>query len=280
VDAGIAHVVAGTTDPNPVVDGSGFRLLEASGVGVTVGVLEEEAVDLIVGFSKHVRTGLPFVTVKMAASLDGKTAARDGSSRWITGEEARLDVHRLRAASDAIVVGSATAVSDDPSLTVRLDGYRGRQPLRVLVDGTGKVPPTAALFGEAAPTLVATTDKAPEEIRSGWARAGAKVWMFESGPAGTGSVPMLEIVEALGREGIQTALIEGGSTLAWSAVAEGAVDRLIVYLAPKLVGGREAPGILGGPGVERITDALPVSIRSVERIGPDLKVVADVHGDR
>jgi diaminohydroxyphosphoribosylaminopyrimidine deaminase/5-amino-6-(5-phosphoribosylamino)uracil reductase len=272
--------VAGTTDPNPVVDGSGFRFLEASGVGVTVGVLGDEAADLIAGFGKHVRTGLPFVTVKMAASLDGKTAARDGSSRWITGEEARRDVHGLRAASDALVVGSGTALTDDPSLTVRLDGYRGRQPLRVLIDGTGKVPPTAALFDEAAPTLVATTTNAPEELRNGWARAGAKVWVFESGPARLGMVPAREIVEALGREGIQTALIEGGSTFAWAAVAEGVVDRLIVYLAPKLVGGREAPGILGGPGVESLMDALPVSIRSVERVGPDLKVVADVHGDR
>lgn len=280
VDAGIARVVAGTTDPNPVVDGSGFRFLEASGVEVIVGVLEEEAAGLIAGFAKHVRTGLPFVTLKMAASLDGRTAAPDGSARWITGAEARRDVHGLRAASDAVVVGSATALLDDPSLTVRLDGYRGRQPLRVLIDGTGKVSPTGAIFDEAAPTLVATTASAPEELRNGWARAGAKVWMFESKPGQKGLVPTRELVEALGREGIQTALIEGGSTLAWGAVAEGAVDRLVIYLAPKLVGGRDAPGILGGPGVRSITDALPVSIRSVERIGPDLKVVADVHRDR
>src|SRR5206468_3985179 len=136
-------------------DGAGLRLLGASGVEVTTGVLAEEAGELIAGFARHVRTGLPFVTLKMAATLDGKTAARDGSSRWISGEAARRDAHRLRAAADAIVIGVGTAVADDPSLTVRLEGYRGRQPLRVVVDGTGRLPPNAAVLDGSAPTLVA-----------------------------------------------------------------------------------------------------------------------------
>jgi diaminohydroxyphosphoribosylaminopyrimidine deaminase/5-amino-6-(5-phosphoribosylamino)uracil reductase len=277
-DAGIVRVVAGVRDPNPLVDGAGLRLLEASGIEVTTGVLEDKATDLIAGFAKHVRTGLPLVTLKMAASLDGKTAARDGSSRWITGEEARIDVHRLRAASDAIVIGSGTAMMDDPSLTVRLDGYRGRAPLRVLVDGRGRVPARGNLFDGSAPTLVATTDAAPLDVTDEWERAGAEVLSFE--PSIHGGVPLVPLVEALGKRDIQRVLIEGGATLAWAGIEAGIVDRIVFYLAPKLIGGAEAPGLLGGSGVNDISEALVASIHSVDRIGEDLKVVADVHRDR
>lgn len=277
-DAGIVHVVAAVRDPNPLVDGAGLRLLKASGIDLTTGVLEDEATDLIAGFAKHVRTGLPLVTLKMAASLDGKTAARDGSSRWITGEEARIDVHRLRAASDAIVIGSGTAVTDDPSLTVRIDGYRGRAPLRVVVDGRGRVPARGNLFDGSAPTLVATTHAAPVHVTSGWEKGGAEVLSFE--PSIHGGVPLGPLMEALGKRDIQRVLIEGGATLAWATVDAGVVDRIIFYLAPKLIGGAGAPGLLGGSGANDISEALGAPIRSVERIGEDLKVVADVHRDR
>jgi diaminohydroxyphosphoribosylaminopyrimidine deaminase/5-amino-6-(5-phosphoribosylamino)uracil reductase len=278
VEAGIDHVVAAVRDPNPLVDGGGFRLLEASGVPVTTGVLEAEASDLIAGFGRHMRTGLPLVTLKMAASLDGKTAARDGSSRWITGDEARKDVHRLRAAAGAIAVGAATVASDDPSLTVRLYGYRGRAPIRVVVDGRGRLPASAKVFDDSAPTLVVTTPIAPQQIRDGWEAAGAEVLVLEPSPGG--QVPLALLVEALGKRDVQDLLIEGGSTLAWSAVESGLVDRLVLYIAPKLIGGVDAPGLLGGDGVGSVMDALPVSIRSIEPIGDDVKVVADVHRDR
>jgi diaminohydroxyphosphoribosylaminopyrimidine deaminase/5-amino-6-(5-phosphoribosylamino)uracil reductase len=277
-DAGIAHVVAAVRDPNPIVDGAGLRLLQESGIGVTTGVLEDEANDLIAGFAKHVRTGLPFVTLKMAASLDGKTAARDGSSHWITGEEARADVHRLRAASDAIVIGSGTAIIDAPSLTVRLDGYRGRAPLRVVVDGRGRVPAHGSLFDGSAPTLVATTHAAPLDVTGEWEKAGTDVLSFESSIHG--GVPLVPLMEALGKRDIQHVLIEGGATLAWAAVEAGIVDRIVLYLAPKLIGGADAPGLLGGSGANDVSEALGAPIRSVQRIGEDLKVVADVHRDR
>ena len=278
-EAGVAHVVASTQDPNPLVDGAGFRILREAGVEVATGILQDEGRELIGGFAKHVRTGLPFVLLKMAASLDGKTAARDGSSRWITDGEAREDVQRLRAASDAIVIGGRTAVTDNPSLTVRLHSYRGRQPLRVVVDGSGRVPASAALLDGTAPTLVATTSQATAESRSSWERAGAEVVVIDD-PERGGRVSVAGLMTALGKRDVQTVLIEGGSTLGWSAVQSGAVDRLVLYLAPKLVGGVSAAGVLGGDGVAAIAAAFPMSIRSVERMGRDLKVVADVHRDR
>jgi diaminohydroxyphosphoribosylaminopyrimidine deaminase / 5-amino-6-(5-phosphoribosylamino)uracil reductase len=277
-DAGVAQVVAAIRDPNPLVDGAGFRLLEESGVRITTGVLEDEAADLIAGFAKHVRTGLPFVTLKMAASLDGKTAASDGSSRWISGEAAREDVHRLRAAADAIVVGAGTAILDDPSLTVRLPGYRGRQPLRVVVDGRGRVDAVGKVFDDTAPTMIATTSSVATDRWESWESEGAEV--LELDPSTEHRVPLASLMEALGKRDVQNVLIEGGPTLAMSAVEEGVVDRLVLYLAPKLVGGAGAPGVLGGFGVKEISEAIPLSIRWIERIGEDVKVVADVHRDR
>jgi diaminohydroxyphosphoribosylaminopyrimidine deaminase/5-amino-6-(5-phosphoribosylamino)uracil reductase len=277
--SGVSRVVVGTRDPNPVVDGRGLAHLRAEGLDVAEGICGEEARDLVAGFSKHVTTGLPFVRLKLAMSLDGKVAARDGSSRWITGEAARRDAHRLRAAAGAIVVGVGTVVSDDPALTVRLDGYRGRQPLRVVLDGNGRTPPDAAVLGRDAPTLVFTTASAPSERRTAWESAGAEV-LVEGGAAGSSHLDLARVAELLGARDVQEVLIEGGPTIAWSALEGGLVDRLVVYVAPKLIGGVGAPSALGGSGIASIADAFPISIVSVERLEEDLKVVADVHRDR
>jgi diaminohydroxyphosphoribosylaminopyrimidine deaminase / 5-amino-6-(5-phosphoribosylamino)uracil reductase len=277
VSAGIGRVASAMRDPNPVVDGRGFAKLRAQGIEVEFGTLAEEAARQNEAFVKHVRTGLPFVTWKMAASLDGKVAARDGSSRWITGEAARADVHRLRASSDAIVVGAGTALADDPALTVRMPGYRGRAPLRILVDARGRVPATGDLFDEDAPTLVATTDLASAERREGWRTAGAEVVVYE--PEGE-RVPLAELVADLGKRDVQAVLLEGGPTLAWAAIEDGIVDKVVVYLAPKLVGGTDAPTVLGGRGFAPIANALGLRVRSFDRVGEDLKVEADVHRDR
>lgn len=277
--AGIARVVAAVRDPNPVVDGEGIRILREAGVRVDQGVLAGTAARLIEGFAKHVTTGLPFVTLKMAASLDGKVAARDGTSRWITGAKAREDVHRLRAGSGAIVVGAGTILADDPSLTVRLQGYRGRPPLRVAVDASGRIGATAALFDGAAPTLIATVPGVGQTTREEWERAGAEVLTLDRADEERGvSLPLL--IEMLGKRDIQSVLIEGGPRLAWSAVEAGVVDRFVLYQAPKLIGGSAAPGILAGAGAPTLADALPVEIVQVETLGSDLKVVADVHRDR
>jgi diaminohydroxyphosphoribosylaminopyrimidine deaminase / 5-amino-6-(5-phosphoribosylamino)uracil reductase len=253
------------------------RSLRARGVEVLEGILEAEAQRLNAGFAKHVRTGMPFVIWKAAASLDGKVAARDGSSRWITGDAARADVHRLRAWADAIVVGAGTALADDPELTVRDPDYRGRPPIRVLVDARGRVGPSGDLFDDQAPTLVATTELAPAKARDAWREAGAEVLVVETDGEGVG---LTALMSDLGKRDVQGVLLEGGPTLAWSAVEERLVDTIVLYLSPKLLGGRDAPTVLEGRGFAPIGQALRLRIRSVERVGEDLRVEADVHGDR
>jgi diaminohydroxyphosphoribosylaminopyrimidine deaminase/5-amino-6-(5-phosphoribosylamino)uracil reductase len=277
-DAGIARVVAPIRDPNPAVDGRGIGFLRDSGIEVVEGVRAGEATRLIAGFARHSSTGLPLVTLKMAASLDGRVAARDGSSRWITGEEARADGHLLRAGAGAVVVGVGTVVADDPELTVRLPGHRGRPPLRVVVDSRGRTPPGAAVLNDLAPTVIATTPACSPAVRASWEAAGAEVWVVDQAD-GNGRVSLPAVVEALGKREVQDLLMEGGPTLAWSAVRQGVVDRLVLYLAPKLIGGG-APGVMEGPGISTISEALGLEITDVGGVGRDLKVVADVHRDR
>ena len=279
VEAGVARVVAAMLDPNPLVDGRGIRILRDGGVEVEVGVLEAEAARLNAGFLTHVRTGRPHVTLKMAASLDGKVAARDGSSRWITGDEARLEVHRMRALAGAIVVGAETVLRDDPALTVRHPDFPGRTPVRVVVDGRGRVPADRRVFLDgAAPTVVATTHAAPADRRSEWEAAGAEVLVLGNG--GAAAVPLERLMEELGKREIQRVLIEGGPTLAWEAVDAGVVDELVLFLAPILVGGRDAPSVLMGEGIPGIADPHRLEIVEVSRVGEDIEVVADVHRDR
>jgi diaminohydroxyphosphoribosylaminopyrimidine deaminase/5-amino-6-(5-phosphoribosylamino)uracil reductase len=278
VEAGVARAIVAAGDPNPLVDGRGFDRLLASGVEVVDGVLEDAARRLNAAFERHVVSGLPLVTLKSAASLDGKTAATDRSSRWVTGEAAREDAHRLRAASDAIVVGAGTVIDDDPALTVRDPSYRGRPPLRVVVDASGRVPADARVFDDSAPTLVATTGRASHGVVDAWTAAGADVESFD--PDEAGGVCLPDLLAHLGKRDVQGVLLEGGATLAWSFVEQRLIDRVVLYLAPKLVGGAEAPGILMGEGFAPIGRAVGLRIVRVERIGDDLKVEADVHRDR
>jgi diaminohydroxyphosphoribosylaminopyrimidine deaminase / 5-amino-6-(5-phosphoribosylamino)uracil reductase len=278
VAAGVSEVVAAIRDPNPVVDGRGFAVLEQAGIRVRSGALAREAQRQNAAFIRHVTTQQPFVTLKVAATLDGKVAARDGSSRWITGEAARAEVHRMRGAADAIVVGAGTAITDDPALTVRDPDYRGRPVLRVLVDAAGRVPATGNLFDDEAPTLVATTEAAPTAAVGAWRSAGAEVVSFPADEAG--GVVLADLWADLGKRDVASLLLEGGPTLAWSAVRDGLVDRIVLFLAPKLLGGSGAPGILGGEGLAPVGAAVGLEIVSVERVGDDIKVEADVHRDR
>ena len=278
IDAGVARAVVAAGDPNPVVDGRGFARLGAAGVQVETGVLEAASRRLNAAFERHVVTGLPFVTLKTAASLDGKTAARDRSSKWITGEDARKDAHILRGSADAIVVGAGTVIADDPSLTVRDPSYRGQPPLRVLVDASGRVPVGSHILDASAPTLIATTERVDRARADAWASHGAEVVSFDADE--TGGVSLPELVAHLGKRDVQGVLVEGGATLAWSFVREQLVDRVVLYLAPKLIGGSDAPGILTGEGFAPIGDAAVLQIVSVDRIGEDVRVEADVHRDR
>lgn len=270
VAAGFARVVVGATDPNPTVDGRGIAALRDAGIDVEAGVLAADAERLIQAFSKHIRTGRPFVTAKMAISLDGRAAAADGSSQWITGPSARRDSHRLRSSADAIVVGVSTVVRDDPKLTVRLRGYRGRQPVRVVVDSSCRTPVDAAVLDDAAPTLVATMDKATEEAVTALRSRGAEVVRL---PARDGRVDLASVMEHLGRRGFVEVLVEGGPTVLGDAVERSLVDRFVFYVAPKLLGSG-GPGAVAALVAPTIADARDLRVESVRHVGADLRVEA------
>ena len=230
--AGVAKVVVGVEDPDPNVQGRGIARLRQAGVEVEVGVCAEEVRVQLAPYLKHRSTGRPWVVLKLAASADGRTAAPDGSSRWITGEAARADAHRLRAESDAVIVGAGTVRADDPELTVR--AAEGRDPLRVVL---GKAP------------------------------AGAKVH-----PALELEGDLHEILADLGRRGVVQAMVEGGPTVAGEFHRAGLVDRYVLYLAPILFGGDDARPMFAGPGASTIDDVWRGRITAVERLDEDLKV--------
>lgn len=268
--AEVRRVVAAVGDPDPLVSGRGFEELRAKGVEVATGLLAGEAERLYSAYFLHRRLGRPFVTYKAAMSLDGRLAAADGSSRWITGEEARRDVHRIRAKSDAICVGIGTVLADDPSLTVR-EVKAKRFPLRVVVDSHARTPAIAAVLRGEAPTLVATTNAAPDERIEALRASGAEVVCF---PGEGGRVAVTPLLAHLGTRGILSLLLEGGGTLAGSFAAAGALDRLVFYLAPKMIGGAGTAGALEGWSAVTISEALPLEIESMKRFGTDTRIVA------
>jgi diaminohydroxyphosphoribosylaminopyrimidine deaminase/5-amino-6-(5-phosphoribosylamino)uracil reductase len=245
VAAGVRRVVVALPDPDPLVDGSGLAALRSAGLEVEVGVGEAEARAQLAPYLTHRRTGRPWVVLKLAASLDGGTAAPDGSSRWITGEAARADAHRLRARSDAIVVGAGTVRADDPALSVRLPPgdpwFRNpdEQPLRVVL---GSVPPGAAV----APAL---------EL---------------GGEPGA-------VLDELGRRGVLQVLVEGGATVAHAFHHAGVVDRYVLYLAPALFGGGDAHPLFDGPGAPSIDGLWRGRLHSVTSLGGDLRVELSAH---
>ncbi len=271
VRAGVTRVVVAVVDPDIRVAGRGLDRLCTAGINVETGVLAGAAAEQNAAYLHHRRHGRPRVTLKAAASLDGKVAAADGSSQWITGPQARADTHRLRAAADAVAVGAGTALADDPWLTARPpDGPPPRQPLRVLVDARGRVPATGRLFDRAAPTLVATTTAAPAAARDAWVSAGADVLLLPAGPDGL--VDLAALLAALGERGVLDLLVEGGPRLHASFWALGLADRLVWYLAPLVIGGDLAPGLLPGSGAPTLTAGRPLRIDRAEWLGPDLRL--------
>jgi diaminohydroxyphosphoribosylaminopyrimidine deaminase/5-amino-6-(5-phosphoribosylamino)uracil reductase len=273
VEAGIAEVVVGMADPNPLVSGKGIKALKDAGIRVIEGVLEKDVRLQNESFIKYISTKCPFVTLKAAISLDGKVATRTGESRWITGEEARLWVHRMRAANDAIMVGIGTVLADDPLLTVRLDGEY-EQPLRVIVDSSLRIPETSMLVKTASevPTVVAAVQGSYSEAkRAQLERAGLEVWDL---PAIKGKVDLVTLMKELGKREITSLLLEGGSTLNASALEAGIIDKFVFFQAPLIIGGQDSPGVFGGMGCERLKDCLRLAQMSVQRVGEDLMITA------
>ncbi len=232
VDAGIARVVVGVEDPDERVRGRGIRALRAAGIRVDVGVCAEEVRAQLAPYLKHRGTGRPWVVLKLAATLDGRSAAPDGSSRWITGDAARADAHRLRAESDAVIVGAGTVRADDPELTVR--GVEGTDPLRVVLGhapADARVQPALELEGD-----------------------------------------LGGVLDELGRRGVLQAMVEGGATVAGDFHRAGLVDRYVLYLAPAFFGGDDARPLFTGSGAPTIADLWRGRIESVERLGDDLRL--------
>jgi diaminohydroxyphosphoribosylaminopyrimidine deaminase/5-amino-6-(5-phosphoribosylamino)uracil reductase len=232
VDAGVARVVVGIEDPDPNVAGRGLARLRDAGVEIDVGIGADEVRAQLAPYLKHRATGRPYVVLKLAATLDGRTAAPDGSSQWITGDAARTDAHRLRAESDAVIVGAGTVRADDPSLTVR--HVEGPDPLRVVL---GQAPEGAKVH----PALEHTGD-----------------WD--------------DLLDQLGERGVLQALVEGGASVAHDVHAAGLVDRYVLYLAPALFGGDDARGLFAGPGVATIDDVWRGRIVSTQQLGDDLRI--------
>jgi diaminohydroxyphosphoribosylaminopyrimidine deaminase/5-amino-6-(5-phosphoribosylamino)uracil reductase len=279
IAAGVVRVVAAMQDPNPLVAGNGLDLLRAKGVSVEVGLLESSARALNPGFCKRMATGLPYVRCKLAASLDGRTAMASGESRWVTSEAARRDVQLLRAGSSAILTGIGTVLADDPSLNVRLAASElpglaadepVRQPVRVVVDSRLRMPPAARLLRLGGTTLVACVSQDPERAVRIEA-AGGRVRVF-AGSAGR--VELESLFRYLGREDLNEILLEAGPTLAGAALQAGLVDELILYLAPHLMGD-QGKGLFHLPGLARMADRIPLQIRDLRRVGPDIRVTAD-----
>lgn len=273
IAAGIARVWVGCEDPNPQVSGRGIARLRAAGIEVVVGVCEADCRRLIAPFAKHVRTGLPHVTLKTAVTLDGKTATAAGDSRWISGGASRLHVHRLRDRSDAILVGSGTVLHDDPQLTTRLP-EGGRNPLRVIVDGRLRCSTNAQVFDTTqAPTLLAVTSAVPEEKLERLRARGVEVQVID-GP--DGHVDLVALLRLLGARGVQSLLLEGGSGLNGVFLRRGLIDRMLVFVAPKLVGGADGYGIFAGTGVTRLADALNLEDVHFSRFENDLLIEGEV----
>jgi diaminohydroxyphosphoribosylaminopyrimidine deaminase/5-amino-6-(5-phosphoribosylamino)uracil reductase len=264
LQAGVRRVFVGSRDPNPVVNGRGLARLRRSGVEVVTDVLREECDALNAHWFRFITSGRPFVTLKAAVTLDGKIATCCGDSRWVTGPAAREEVHRMRDRADAVLVGAGTARADDPLLTTRLPRGEGRDPVRVVLDARLELPRSLQLFHprSAAPTLVATTVKRPVGFGPGVEPISCR--------SAAGRVDLGDLLPKLAERGIAHLLVEGGAEVHESFLAAGFVDRVVVFVAPKILGGGKA--WLPGEGPRLMAGALPLDDIEVRRVGDDLVV--------
>ncbi|MDI4645780.1 bifunctional diaminohydroxyphosphoribosylaminopyrimidine deaminase/5-amino-6-(5-phosphoribosylamino)uracil reductase RibD [Cohnella hashimotonis] len=266
VEAGIRRVVIAALDPNPLVSGRGVAILREAGIEVIVGVCEEGSRKMNEVFNKFIVSGIPFVTLKSAVTMDGKTASYASDSKWITSEAAREDVHHLRNQNAAILVGVTTIIKDDSQLTTRVPN--GRNPVRVILDSTLRLPLNAKVVTDGeAPTWIFTTSSYDPAKKKALEKAGVIVYVTGK----EGRVDPAEVVRRLGEQMISSLLIEGGSEINASFFESRLVDKLVIYMAPKLIGGRGAPTFLEGTGLEKMNDAVEVSDLRVEAIGKDFK---------
>ena len=279
IQSGVRQVVVAMVDPNIMVKGRGIAALRRAGIAVTTAVAQEEAAQLNCAYLHWATTGRPYVILKAGMTLDGKVATAKGESRWITGPRARQDAHRLRSQVDAVVVGVGTVLKDNPTLTARLSDrplkLAPRQPLRVVLDSRLRTPPTATVCAkqDRAKTLIVTTKRASQSRLRPFERAGVEVVSLA---LKNRRVSFPALMRMLGKRGITSVLIEGGSTVNAAALREKLVNHVVLYLAPTLMGGQDAKAVIGDRSPKSLAQALTLCHVSVRRIGEDLVVEGDL----
>jgi diaminohydroxyphosphoribosylaminopyrimidine deaminase/5-amino-6-(5-phosphoribosylamino)uracil reductase len=266
IEAGVKRVIIGMQDPNPLVKGKGIEILRRAGLHVEVGILEEECRKLNEAFCKYILKKEPFVILKIAATLDGKIATRNGDSKWISGEASRRFVHKLRDQVDGALVGIGTVLKDDPLLTARIRG--GRDPYRIVLDTRLKIPEEAKVI-ETSPSkvIIAATELAPEDRIKKLEKKGVKILILDSKE---GRVNLKSCLSKLGEIGMMSLMVEGGSQVNGSFLDEGLIDKLLLFLSPKLIGDQQALGIFAGRGVSDLQEAVALKEIKAKRVGEDI----------
>ncbi len=273
INAGISKVYVGTKDPNPQVAGQGMAFLQASGVEVVCGLLEEDCKSLIAPFAKQMLQGLPYVVFKSAVTLDGQTSTSAGDSKWISCEASRDLVHQLRNQVDAIMVGSGTVIADDPRLTTRIT-EGGRDPVRIVLDGGLNTSPEANVYVQSseAKTILVTSLQHSEEDLDPFRKADVEIILVENGASG---LDLHAVLSELGQRNLQHILLEGGRTLGGAMMREGLVDRIMLFVAPKIVGGSGC-GLFSGEGVLKMADSMPLVNLRARQVDSDILLEGEV----
>ncbi len=275
IEAGVKRIVIGTEDPNPLVGGRGLESLKRAGLDVEVGILEKECRSLNEAFFKFILEKVPFVILKVAATLDGKIATREGDSKWISGEASRQFVHRLRDQVDGVLVGIGTVLKDDPQLTARI--LKGRDPYRIVLDSQLRIPENARVIGDSpSKVIIATTGVAARDKIEKLEKKGVKILILDSKQ---GKVDLKHCLSKLGEMKIMSLMVEGGSQINGSFLDEGLIDKVLLFFSPKLIGDSQAPGIFGGHGKTVLKEAVFLNELRMRRIGEDVLIQGYVNSN-
>ena len=274
IKSGVSKVYIGMKDPNKLVNGKGIRRLKAAGIKVSLGLWKEHCEKLNEGFVKAVKTGLPLVTMKTAISLDGKIATRTGNSQWISGTESRNFVHELRNQNSAILIGTNTILKDNPLLTCRLKKMGGRHPTRIILDRENKIPLKAKVFSNSKKQRVIYVSGSKISLKRKKTLVEKNIEII-NGKTNKSGFDLKHLMKHLVKKDLTSVLIEGGGEINNSALKAGIVDKIYIFISPILIGGKQAPGLIGGLGVSKIVKALSLKNMKVTEMGEDLMVEAE-----